>query len=1166
MSTFSNPFAQLGDYRNQRASGSEDLVTTSYLTGLPDPLQFANQQFAFVFRMLLKRDERTRLRGLAELNQLVVHQSTAVDDQVHLAYVQLYAKFSIDASPLVRAESHRVLGALYKNLGRQSTRYLKHSVGLLLAGRFDPDARGAAAASQTLDAVFPNKQQLLVDKMKPDILEFVYDCLTSANALTLSDERYTTKEDAVHKYQRLLKTCFDLLVEFPVLFDPSTFEIDALLTSGRLWKFFGSQSYALSASAIRLARQNLDALDAYIPAMWAQLLKAARTYTGGDADLTIAQMLNVLTKRSPDVWRPAYADSIASLAQFVQSGQHGPRFWPLVYNLALMIPEDVRDLAPLYAPLRKTVLRLPTQQDLEDSCWGCFVMLCASMGAQQKAAETALARCKNPRAPVKIIAKYLARLELDAASFAQLLERAPFQFVLIVASMHDCSYKSLVDEAAKTADLQQLRVLLEIDASVALPVAVDDDPVWMDIACLKPEVAEEVVHRFAATHPLEVLERAGRLRVCEPGLLDEFAVAHLENTAVLEAAVGAVDLLVSAEVAKLCFTNLVTLALDSSDAKRIVARLVASNPDLFSDVDDAELRMGLRDLDLEDKDCLQAFDPESYAWTVSSFACTNALGLAPPLPAASVPNPEELLPYFEPAASSEAHALALLCEYVSVWHPAAALGEAAAFDRFFAKSRALRLDAPALERLYALLSSDNQYIAFFSALAIWRHGPALQFHTPDAFEPHQIDAAPALQAVRFHFGVREKHEQFQTSLARQIARGALPCNHWAFVDAEFAPSFDFSGLDASTQCYVVTALHTKIDLQRAAFDSEHKEVQYTALRHLQLADVTELLSYAQDLSVERVCDVEIAHACLELVLAGVSAGDLANAEPEWISALLRQENLDLQFIALHLYPGTNADLDASLDVETHPATALLLLENEENMSDAYARAVVQYIAQHLTVAGSSQATARPEPSSIARQMLYKLSTRHQQVVRDFYRDCRDRQLLKLLDGALAGDVVPRIMKQVKAEISESAAIQENTEVEVSVNEKLREVKASRELDEEFTIEMVLTLPEQYPAKPVSIDLRNLRGVSEAKKRGWILEARHNSQSSVVRAVAGLLTRLDNFLHDVEPCAICYSLVDTNNRLPNKECPQCHNEYHTECLYKWFSTNKDKLCPMCRGPL
>lgn len=50
------------------------------------------------------------------------------------------------------------------------------------------------------------------------------------------------------------------------------------------------------------------------------------------------------------------------------------------------------------------------------------------------------------------------------------------------------------------------------------------------------------------------------------------------------------------------------------------------------------------------------------------------------------------------------------------------------------------------------------------------------------------------------------------------------------------------------------------------------------------------------------------------------------------------------------------------------------------------------------------------------------------------------------------------------------------------------------------------------------------------------------------------------------CAICYSIVSTDKKMPDKKCGTCKNAFHRTCLYKWFQTSHQNTCPLCRNPI
>jgi hypothetical protein len=39
---------------------------------------------------------------------------------------------------------------------------------------------------------------------------------------------------------------------------------------------------------------------------------------------------------------------------------------------------------------------------------------------------------------------------------------------------------------------------------------------------------------------------------------------------------------------------------------------------------------------------------------------------------------------------------------------------------------------------------------------------------------------------------------------------------------------------------------------------------------------------------------------------------------------------------------------------------------------------------------------------------------------------------------------------------------------------------------------------------------------------------------------------------------------SNYSLPDKKCKTCNNPFHSQCLFKWFSSSQQSTCPLCRN--
>ncbi|KAF2069388.1 hypothetical protein CYY_009292 [Polysphondylium violaceum] len=131
----------------------------------------------------------------------------------------------------------------------------------------------------------------------------------------------------------------------------------------------------------------------------------------------------------------------------------------------------------------------------------------------------------------------------------------------------------------------------------------------------------------------------------------------------------------------------------------------------------------------------------------------------------------------------------------------------------------------------------------------------------------------------------------------------------------------------------------------------------------------------------------------------------------------------------------------------------------------------------------------------------------------------------------------------------------------------REVIASYEKDE-MTISLVLSIPETYPLRILTVEFSKRVGVSENQWKKWLLSMTSlllTQDGTVLDACLLWKHSLDKHFEGVELCPICYSLFHNGN-IPKFQCSTCKNKFHSACIYKWFSTSHKSNCPLCQSQL
>ncbi|XP_077977369.1 E3 ubiquitin-protein ligase listerin-like isoform X1 [Glandiceps talaboti] len=134
----------------------------------------------------------------------------------------------------------------------------------------------------------------------------------------------------------------------------------------------------------------------------------------------------------------------------------------------------------------------------------------------------------------------------------------------------------------------------------------------------------------------------------------------------------------------------------------------------------------------------------------------------------------------------------------------------------------------------------------------------------------------------------------------------------------------------------------------------------------------------------------------------------------------------------------------------------------------------------------------------------------------------------------------------------------------------REVIATytMELSEEVSVELVIQLPSNHPLGIVTVDSGKKIGIKAAQWRTWMLQLTTflvHQNGSILDGLTLWKRNVDKRFEGIEDCIICFSVIHGSNcSLPRLTCRTCKKKFHSECLYKWFSTSNQSTCPACRN--
>ncbi|KAI1760988.1 hypothetical protein GGR53DRAFT_507201 [Hypoxylon sp. FL1150] len=191
----------------------------------------------------------------------------------------------------------------------------------------------------------------------------------------------------------------------------------------------------------------------------------------------------------------------------------------------------------------------------------------------------------------------------------------------------------------------------------------------------------------------------------------------------------------------------------------------------------------------------------------------------------------------------------------------------------------------------------------------------------------------------------------------------------------------------------------------------------------------------------------------------------------------------------------------------------------------------------------------------------------------WYIDCRSKQTKIAVAGWMAKYFSPIIISEALDDVDEWNKNQEppaedEKELVVRVSRNAGEVVAGYEIDE-LQASISIRIPQKYPLEGVSVTGINRVAVNEKKWQSWIMTTQGVITFSSGSIIDGLTTFRRNIVGAMKgqtECAICYSIISTDRRMPDKRCQTCKNLFHRTCLYKWFQSSNQNTCPLCRNPI
>ncbi|KAJ4375787.1 hypothetical protein N0V83_001064 [Neocucurbitaria cava] len=375
-----------------------------------------------------------------------------------------------------------------------------------------------------------------------------------------------------------------------------------------------------------------------------------------------------------------------------------------------------------------------------------------------------------------------------------------------------------------------------------------------------------------------------------------------------------------------------------------------------------------------------------------------------------------------------------------------------------------------------------------------------------------------------------------------------------------------------------------------------RQIAEVSLKHLESTDELYPLLYVESQPVQQTA-FNILHKQIPAAQEQISI----DAALEKISARLPEELLSLIIDAPTVMALAEANFDRSvpLPLRGYLLSWLLVFDHLEHASFKVKNDYIEHIKEGEYLPGLLSFTfdflghAHNKPVDVSKlditiyqpdteapkqdlqwllTHLYFLSLRHMpSLTKSWFISCKSRATVVTLEPwtekYISPPVITAALDSVTTWSEQQSASEPDSPFTVRVAPRAREITASYTVDEQ-TMSMRISLPPAFPLANAHIEGINRVAVNEQKWQSWLrtsLGAITIFNGSLIDALTTFKRNVDGAVKGQTECAICYSIVGGDRKLPDKRCQTCKNLFHGSCLFKWFKTSGSSSCPLCRNP-
>ncbi|CAG8678765.1 13067_t:CDS:10, partial [Cetraspora pellucida] len=160
-----------------------------------------------IFKRLSKRDTTTKMKALEELEAYLRGKEENEIDLVNITGVwsKFFVKLAIEVDRRIRYTTYTCHLLIVSKVKKRLASSLKEIIGVWIISLFDQYKDVARMAMESFQTAFPaGKRVEVLIFCQMEILSYISDTIIHKTPETLSDPRFTSKEDMISKYDRVV--------------------------------------------------------------------------------------------------------------------------------------------------------------------------------------------------------------------------------------------------------------------------------------------------------------------------------------------------------------------------------------------------------------------------------------------------------------------------------------------------------------------------------------------------------------------------------------------------------------------------------------------------------------------------------------------------------------------------------------------------------------------------------------------------------------------------------------------------------------------------------------------------------------------------------------------------------------------------------------------------